>query len=86
MRRVGLLFVLLIAASIACEPLIHTHPLSQITPSPCAVCVNAVGRLTPLSAAPIAPLVLVAMLVTLFVPATIRRTYEPLASRAPPAA
>ena len=86
MRRAGLLFVVLIAAAIAFEPLIHTHPLSQTSGSPCAVCVSTAGRVTPLTPAPIAPLFAVSVVAVFVASATIRRAYQPLASRAPPAA
>lgn len=86
MRRVGFILVVLVAAAILFEPLIHTHPLTQTAPSPCAVCVSAVGRVTPLSAAPVSPLVALSAVVTLIVTSTIRRSHQPLASRAPPAA
>lgn len=86
MRRAGFIFIVLIAAAIMFEPLLHTHPLSEKAQLTCAVCVNAVGRITPLTAAPIVPMVVVALMAALAVPPTILRAYRPLASRAPPAA
>ena len=59
MRRVGLVLVLLVAAAIAVEPLIHTHPLTQTNAAPCVVCVSSVGPLTSLAPAPAAPLTVV---------------------------
>src|SRR6476661_3174538 len=56
MRRAVLVFVLLVAAAIAVEPLIHTHPLTQTSNAPCAVCVASVGSLTVLNPVPAAPL------------------------------
>ena len=85
-RRAAFIFVVLIAATIALEPLIHTHPLSQKSNAPCAVCVGSVGRLTSLDPAPAAPLTFVATLPTPPAAAIIHRTALPLASRAPPAA
>lgn len=85
MRRAAFVFVVLIAATIALEPLIHTHPLSQTSNAPCAVCVGFVGRLTSLEPAPAAPLTIVAAVSLLPVASIIHRTTLPLASRAPPA-
>jgi hypothetical protein len=84
-RRAGFVFIVLVAAAIALEPLIHTHPLTQSSSTPCAVCVTAVGRLTALSPAPAAPLTIVASVPVLRVASIIHRTTLPLASRAPPA-
>ena len=86
MRRVAFVFVLLVAASIAFEPLIHTHPLSQTSPAPCAVCVSSVGRLTALQPAPAAPVAIVTTVPALPVATIVPRAAMPLASRAPPAA
>lgn len=86
MRRVGFILVVLVAAAILFEPLIHTHPLTQTAPSPCAVCVSAVGRITPVSAAAVAPQTIVSTLIALVIASTIRRPSHRLASRAPPAA
>jgi hypothetical protein len=86
MRRAVFGFVLLIAVSIAGEPLLHTHPLSQTSPVPCAVCVSAVGRITAPAPAAVAPLIVV-FLVTTVVPTTfVSHSAAPRASRAPPAA
>lgn len=86
MRRAGIVFIVLVAAAIALEPLIHTHPLTQSSSTPCAVCVTAVGRLTALNPAPAAPLTIVAAVPVLRVASIIQRAALPLASRAPPAA
>jgi len=86
MRRVAFVFVVLVAASIAFEPLIHTHPLSKASAVPCAVCVNAVGRLTALQPAPPAPVAIVTTLPALTVATIVPRATMALASRAPPAA
>lgn len=80
------MLVLLTAIAVAFEPVIHTHPLTQSANAPCAVCVSAVARVTPLAAVTISPLVLVAKLAPIAVSAVITRTALPLASRAPPAA
>ncbi len=85
MRRVAFLFVVLVAAAIAFEPLIHTHPLSQTSNAPCAVCVGSVGRLTALGPTPAAPLTQVTAIPALPVAATVHRAAIALASRAPPA-
>jgi hypothetical protein len=85
-RRAAFVFVLLIAAAIAFEPLIHTHPLSQRSTVPCAVCVAAVGMPTSLAPAGISPLVLVFIVASAVATVITRRAYIPLASRAPPSA
>lgn len=86
MRRGVLVFVLLIAAAIAVEPLIHTHPLTQTPNAPCAVCVGSVGRLAALQATPAAPITHVSTIASLPAAAIVYRAAMPLASRAPPAA
>ena len=86
MRRLAFVFVVLVAASIAFEPLIHTHPLSQKSPVPCAVCVSSVGRLTALERTPTAPVAIVTTVPALPVATIIHGAELPLASRAPPAA
>ena len=86
MRRAVLVFVLLVAAAIAVEPLIHTHPLTQSSNAPCAVCVASVGSLTVLNPVPSAPLTHIGTIGSRPVAAIIHRSAMPLASRAPPAA
>jgi hypothetical protein len=86
MRRAAFVFVVLIAATIALEPLIHTHPLSQTSTASCAVCVSSIGSLPSLNLAPAAPLTIVAAVPVLRVASIIQRAALPLASRAPPAA
>jgi hypothetical protein len=86
LRRATLVFVLLTAAAIAVEPLIHTHPLSQASSSPCAVCVSAIGRVTHLAPAATSPLVVLCAVAPVVVFVAIRRDATSLPSRAPPAA
>ena len=87
MRRAGFVLIVLVAAAIALEPLIHTHPLTQSwRGAPCAVCVTAVGPLTSLNPAPAAPLTIVTAVPLPPVAAIIQRSAIPLPSRAPPAA
>ena len=86
MRRAVYVFVLLVAAAIAVEPLIHTHPLTQTSNAPCAVCVASVGSLTAFNPAPVAPSTHVTTIASLPDVAIINRAAIPLASRAPPAA
>jgi hypothetical protein len=86
MRRTAFVFVLLIAAAIASEPLLHTHPLSQTSSVPCAVCVNVVGPVTSLAPAAISPLVVVCAVAPVVVSTIVRHPGSPLASRAPPVA
>lgn len=86
MRRTVLVFVLLVAAAIAVEPIIHTHPLTQSSNAPCAVCVASVGPLTALNPTPAAPFAHVGTISSRPVAAIVQRAAMPLASRAPPAA
>jgi len=81
---VEFVFVMLIAAAIAFEPIIHTHPLSQTSQSSCAVCVSVVGPATPLAQAPSAPHVVVSIVAAPCVIAIVQPAAVPLASRAPP--
>ena len=85
MRRLGFALVLSIAMAIACEPLIHTHPLTQTSNSPCAVCVSAIGRVPSLAPTTISPLVLIAAIAPLVAGATAEASLTSLPSRAPPA-
>ena len=86
MRRAALVFVLLIAAAIAFEPLIHTHPLTQTSAVPCAVCVGSVGQVARLSVAENCPLVIVSYVMPAVAIAFQAPVSTSLASRAPPAA
>jgi len=83
------LFVLLIAAFIAAEPLLHTHPLqsdSANTASSCTICATYTGRL-PIPVPTIAaPQVIVYTVATPIVITIAVLTFSPRASRAPPAA
>jgi hypothetical protein len=84
MRRAVLVFVLLIAASIAAEPLIHTHPLSQSSNTPCAVCVGAVARIAAPAPATVAPVAVAFTLTATVLAPVLHRSAAPLPSRAPP--
>lgn len=87
MRRMLLVFVLIVGAAVALEPVIHTHPLTQSSSSAqCAVCVNAHARVTALSPAPPSPLVIVGEVSAQHLPAQPSSLTTILASRAPPAA
>lgn len=87
MRRMLVIFVLILGAAVALEPVIHTHPLTQSSSSTqCAVCVNAHARVTALAPAPASPLVLVGEVSTPLLPAQPASVATALASRAPPAA
>lgn len=86
MRRAAFVFVVLVAAAVAFEPLIHTHPLSQRTPVPCAICVSAVARITGLTLSAVSPLVVVAAVAPAAVSPAVKCAEAPRASRAPPAA
>ena len=87
MRRSLIVFVLLVAAAIALEPVVHTHPLTQnASATQCALCVNAHAGVTVLQPAVSSPLVVVGRVAAMHpiaeaVPAPVQ-----LASRAPPAA
>jgi hypothetical protein len=87
MRRAAFLLIVLVAAAVAFEPLIHTHPLMQTaSATQCAVCVNAHARVTTLAPAPISPLAIVDDVAPVRVLAECASLRTPLASRAPPAA
>ncbi len=86
MRRAALVFVVLVAAAVAFEPLIHTHPISQSTSVPCAICVGAVAHVTSPRLSVASPLVIVAAVAPLAVSPTVNRAEAPRVSRAPPAA
>jgi hypothetical protein len=77
--------VLILAALIAAEPLLHSHPLQQNSlPGACAVCATGVGRLP--SGAPQvgAPRLIVYTLAAQTVSAAIVQVVLALPSRAPP--
>lgn|SRR5436309_8007492 len=89
-RRLPLL-VLLIAALLAVEPLLHHHPLqthatNAAAASSCAICATFTGRL-PIAAPTVpAPQAIVALVVAPVVITIAVLTFSPRASRAPPAA
>ncbi len=87
MRRTLIVFVLLVAAAIALEPVIHTHPLRQnASETQCALCVNAHASVTTLKPAPMSPLVVVGLAPVVSLTAQAPSLQTRLASRAPPAA
>jgi hypothetical protein len=86
MRRAAFVFVVLVAAAVAFEPLIHTHPISQSTSVPCVICVSAVARVIGPTTLAVSPLVVVAAVAPIAVSPTVKRAEAPRASRAPPAA
>ena len=89
-RRLPLL-VLLIAAFIAAQPLLHTHPLqgdsaNAASSSSCAICAAHIGRL-PIAVPTIAaPQVIVYTVAAPIVITIAVLTFSPRTSRAPPAA
>jgi hypothetical protein len=82
------MFVLLLAALIAVEPLLHQHPLEQnsIPASACAVCATGVGQLPVIVPAVAAPQIVVYTLISASVPLRTINATPSLPSRAPPAA
>ena len=86
MRRTLIVFVLLAAAAVALEPVIHTHPLRQSASSTqCALCVNAHASVTTLKPVASSPLVLVGVVAVVSLPAEAPSLQTRLSSRAPPA-
>ncbi len=87
MRRTLLVFVLLAAAAVALEPVIHTHPLTRdASAMQCALCVNANASVTTLKPVPLSPLVVLGVVATVPVTSQAPSLQTRLASRAPPAA
>lgn len=87
LRRMSM-FVLVVAALLAVEPLLHQHPLEQnsIPASSCAVCATGVGRLPVIMPAVAAPQIVVYTIAAAAVlPHTISVTPS-VPSRAPPLA
>ncbi len=85
MRRMVLVLVLLAAAAVAMEPVIHTHPLTEGASGKCAVCVNAHASVTALVPAAISPLTLVGEVPVVRLVAVSAHLPKSLTSRAPPA-
>jgi hypothetical protein len=85
------LFAFLIAAFVAAEPLLHTHPLRRdsanaASSSSCAICAAHIGRL-PIPVPTIAaPQVIVYTVVAPIVITITVLNFSPRTSRAPPAA
>jgi len=84
-RRLSIL-VLVVAALVAAEPVLHNHPLQQTgIPDACAICATGVAPLPSAMPALSAPQVVVYTIVTVSVPAVISADSITLAPRAPPA-
>ena len=80
------MFVLVVAALIAAEPLLHNHPLQQkAIPDACAICATGVAPLPSAMPAVAAPQLIAYTVVTVAVPAVITGASISLAPRAPPA-
>ena len=80
------MLVLVVAALVAAEPLLHNHPLQQSSiPEACAICATGVAPLPSAMPALSAPQVLVYAIATVAVPAVINGDSITLAPRAPPA-
>lgn len=87
MRRTLCALVILAAALIAVEPVVHTHPLTQSdAAAQCALCVNAHAGVTTLKPASVSPLVMVGSIVIASSPVDSAASDLALPSRAPPAA
>ena len=80
------IFVLVVAALIAAEPLLHNHPLLQqnAIPDACAICATGVAPLPSAMPAVCAPQVVVYTIVTVVVAAVIHGDSIALTPRAPP--
>jgi hypothetical protein len=77
--------LLVLAALLAAEPLLHSHPLQQNSvPGPCAVCATGVGRLPSTAPAIAAPRLVVYTLTTQAVSLPIVSVVLSVPSRAPP--
>jgi hypothetical protein len=85
LRRFSI-FMIIVAALLAVEPLLHSHPLQQKTiPGACAVCATAVGRLPHITVSPSAPQVVAYTLAALRLTIVTVNASVSLTSRAPPA-
>jgi hypothetical protein len=92
MRLTRLTILLILAAFLAVEPVVHSHPLVPTSgsdlssPNVCAIC--AVGTDQVIVAAPaiVAPAIVIGQLVTTPLQPTSAEARIALASRAPPAA
>jgi hypothetical protein len=79
-------FVLIVAALIAVEPLLHNHPLQQKDiPHPCAVCATGIAPLPSATPTIAAPQIIVYAITALAVTFVTTGTSLTLAPRAPPA-
>jgi hypothetical protein len=95
MRLVRVAILLILAAFLAAEPVVHTHPLIPhpggsdtngiTTPNVCAVCAVGADRIVLDAPALVAPLIVVDHLVTVSRRATSADAQVPSSSRAPPA-
>ena len=92
MARRRLVFVLLIVAFIATEPVVHTHPLVSssingcVTPNICAACSVRAERVATPAPAPAPPETVLYSLLAATVPVVTADVCLEFASRAPPAA
>ena len=79
-------FLIIFAALIAAEPLLHTHPLQQNpVPGACSVCATGVGRLAVVAPTVAAPQTIVYTLAPPAVTVPVASLVLSLPSRAPPA-
>lgn len=79
------MLVLVVAALVAAEPLLHNHPLQQSgIPEACAICATGVAPLPSAMPALSAPQVVSYTIATVAVPAVINGDSITLAPRAPP--
>ena len=80
------MLVLIVAAVIAVEPILHQHPLEQNSiPSACAICATGVGRLPAMMPALAAPQIVVYTLTSSAVAMPGDAAEIIIPSRAPPA-
>ena len=96
MRRTTWILVLLVAVSIAAEPLVHTHPLTHPSADVhslvandsglCAICATAAARAIPDTPALAVPITASWSLFVAPVARLPRPAHADLSSRAPPAA
>jgi hypothetical protein len=95
MKRLMPVVLLLAAAILALQPVIHHHPLappaasergtfSIATTIPCSICAIGADRVVVSAPAAVAPLVVVFVLVTIVTTAVSRDALIALPSRAPP--
>ncbi len=85
------LFIVLVAALLAAEPLLHSHPLQSsasgaTSSTACAICATGTGRLPIVTASVGAPQAIVHTYASVVVPIVAVDDPLPLPSRAPPAA